>query len=263
VKLVILTASRFGTASDCLPLLCESRNCEVVGVIVSQGLALHPWRKWQRKLLKISHIGLAGALNGIRMRDWYRPSTVDIVPLSRGLGIPVFDTDYTNGSETRHWMKRVSADLGLSLGNSYISDRVFTVPRYGMINVHGERLPEYQNAQSVIWPIYNLERTTGLTVHQIDSSIDTGNILYREEFPIRFCPTLEQTVRSTVSVIRQRIPAAVRHVCDSYFDLAANAQAQSVGHRFTTPNIRQYLRMVRNNDFLYRQISQNRVATNS
>lgn len=42
--------------------------------------------------------------------------------------------------------------------------------RLATINVHCERLPEYQNGPSVIWPILNMERTTGLT--QVQAAFD-------------------------------------------------------------------------------------------
>ena|ERR1700730_1743036 len=65
---------------------------------------------------------------------------------------PIHRVDGINSDGT---VEIFTAALGLSLGNGYISKRVFSIPKFGMINVHSERLPEYQNAQSVIWPIYN------------------------------------------------------------------------------------------------------------
>src|SRR3712207_8581825 len=47
----------------------------------------------------------------------------------------------------RSLVKSADAALGLSLGNSYISSRIFTLPTYGMLNIHGEVLPDFQNAQ--------------------------------------------------------------------------------------------------------------------
>jgi methionyl-tRNA formyltransferase len=254
MKLVVLTSNRFGTASACLPMLHESGKCSVARVIVSRAKPPNRARRLQRKLKKAMQIGPLGALNGLRMRAWYEGnSTVDVVEMCQRLGIPVFETDETNSDETVRLMVEAEADLGLSLGNSYIAHRVFSVPKFGMINVHGERLPEYQNAQSVIWPIYNLESKTGLTIHQIDRSIDTGKILYREEYPIVFCGRLRDTVRMTTKITQQRTPAAVRYVCENYEHLLADAIPQKKGNKFTTPNIWQFIRMTRNNRRLYRK----------
>jgi methionyl-tRNA formyltransferase len=253
MKLIVLTSDRFGTASNCLPTVHASRECSISRVVISRGLSPNRALLWQRKLKKVRKIGILGALNGIRMRSWYQGDTPDLVLLCERLGIPIFETDCTNSEETVRLFKESSPDLGLSLGNGYISHTVFSVPKYGMINVHGELLPEYQNAQSVIWPIYHLEMTTGLTIHQIERSIDTGKILYRDEYPIVFCNKLEHTVRKTIEVTRQRIPTAVRYVCENYETMLKDARTQENGRKFTTPTIRQFYRMVRNNTVLYQQ----------
>lgn len=252
MKLLVLTSNRFGTASNCLPAIHESRECSITHVIVSRGLDHNRVRTWRRKLKKTLEIGVLGALNGIRMRSWYEGQpTADLMELCECFGIPVFETDYTNSDETVRLFREATPDLGLSLGNGYISHRIFSIPKYGMINAHGERLPEYQNAQSVIWPIYHLETTTGLTIHQVNRSIDMGKILYREEYPIVFCAKLEDTVRKTLKVTQQRTPAAVRHVCENYQVLMNDGRMQESARKFTTPSIRQFCRIMRNNRTLY------------
>lgn len=255
MKLVVLTSYRHGIAAECLPALLESTECSVACVIVSRGNARSRARRLQRKIGKTMRIGLLGALNGIRMRRWFDyPPTGDVVELCGRLGVPAFETDQTNSDETVRLMREAGADLGLSLGNSYIAERVFSIPKFGMINVHAERLPEYQNAQGVIWRIYNMESETGLTVHQIDRSIDTGRILYREEHPIVFHARLEDTVRATTAITRQRTPAAVRYVCENYERLTADAISQKKGKTYTTPTIWQFIRMSQNNRRLYSEI---------
>ena len=125
-----------------------------------------------------------------------------------------------------------------------------------MINMHGERLPQYQNAQSVIWPIYNMERTTGLTIHQIDDKIDTGPILYQEEYPIEFHASLKETVTNTTRQTCNKVVHAVRHVCENYDELSKKAKPQTNGKSYTTPSFWAFLTMGRNNRKLYESASQ-------
>ena len=205
-------------------------------------------RMIRQKLKKIQKIGVLGALNGVRMRHWYRQvQTVPLDAICTRAGIPLHRVSHLNGADTELHFRRAKADLGLSLGNSYIAKRIFDTPTFGMINVHGERLPEYQNAQSVIWPIFNMERMTGITVHSIDNGIDTGPILHKEEIPIEFHQTLAQTVVHTLAITAPRIPPALRHVCENFHELRKHGRIQSGGIRYTTPSLRQYLRMRRNN----------------
>jgi len=49
--------------------------------------------------------------------------------------------------------------------------------RYGALNVHYSLLPKYRGAAPVNWAIVNGEVETGVTIMQMDSGLDTGDIL--------------------------------------------------------------------------------------
>lgn len=253
IRVVLLTSNPFNTAPRCLPELAASDRIEVVSVILAERSSPQTtWRRRKRKLKKAMKIGILGALNGVRIRPWFRSGeTEHVETLCERLGIPFHRTGALNSETTRALLEAADADLGISVGNGYIAKRVFSVPRFGMINFHGERLPEYQNAQSVIWPIYNMEVTTGLTIHEIDEKIDTGRILYKEEYPIEFHRSLEATVSTTTLKTAGRVGAALRHVCENFDELRARAVLQVNGRSYTTPSMRAFLRMVRNNRMLY------------
>lgn len=253
MRIIILTSSPYGTASRCLPELVASDKIEVLSVVlVEGGVSTNPSKTPKRKFKKAMKIGILGAFNGIRIRPWFRAGpTEHLETLCNKWNIPLHRTGALNSDRTVELFKAADADLGLSLGNAYISKRIFSVPRLGMINFHGERLPEYQNAQSVIWPVYNMERTTGLTIHEIDEKIDTGRILYQEEYPIKFHPTLKETVTHTTRLTASKVADAVRHVCENYDELNKEAKLQTNGKSYTTPSFREFLTMVRNNRKLY------------
>jgi methionyl-tRNA formyltransferase len=187
---------------------------------------------------KGSAIGLFGALFGLQMRAWYEGHyTSDLTVICKSLGVAFSEVPYTNSAATATLLVESEADLGLSLGNGYIAPEIFSIPKYGMINVHLERLPEYRNARSVIWPIYFSERVTGFTIHQIDKRIDGGGIIHKEELQILFHHRLEDTVRRTLESIVLRAPGAVRYVCENYKELAAAARRQKNSAKFTMPTL--------------------------
>jgi methionyl-tRNA formyltransferase len=252
MKIVVLTSSRFGTASDCLRALASSEACTVVGVVLSNGHIPDRRRHLVRKIKKALRIGPFGALNGVRMRKWYRSgASEDLFELCEKLNIPLHQVKRVNGPETKALFESFGADLGLSLGNPYISEKIFSIPRFGMLNVHGELLPDYQNAQSVIWPVYFGRTQTGVTIHQVDCGIDTGKILYREEFPIKFRARLSETVSQTIAQTRARTPGALLKVVENFHAFSDTAKAQPKGNPLTTPTLSQYLQMRKNNRVLH------------
>lgn len=263
MKLAIVTSVRNGNASWCLPALLQSR-CEVAGVIVSAGTPTSRWAHRKRKALKAWRIGLLGALNGIRMRPWFAdPEAEDIVSVCNRLGVPVVETERTNSDETRAALSQWNVDLALSLGNTYIGKKLFSIPRLGMINVHEEILPAFQGAQSIIWPIHEGVRETGFTIHQVDEHIDTGRILYQQRFPIEFSPTLQETVVNNLVTCRRLIPGAITSVCEDYEAVVRSSIIQPRGRSFTTPSIWQFRRMQRLNAQFWREQQQRQHATDS
>jgi len=247
VRVIVLTSNSRGTASRVLPALSACPDVTVTRVVLAHGISANARGRFGRMLRKVCRIGPLGAINGLRMRAWYRdPGTPRIQDLCRQFGIPFAESPFVNCDETAALLKEANADIGLSLGNGYIAERIFTIPRYGMINVHSEVLPLFQGASSVIWPIYENVPETGFTIHQINSRIDGGDILYVEKWPIEFKQTLRETVEANLAIGRERIPAAVVSVCTRYEELRKLAIRQSSGKSYTTPSIWQFLRMVRN-----------------
>jgi methionyl-tRNA formyltransferase len=250
MRIVILTSIRKGTASYCIPLIKASTSAEIVQVIYSRGQIKKDLAYYRKRWRKVMRIGLLGALNGVRIRPWFegaglKQQLTDIEQLCRQLDLPFLETPFIGHPDTLAAMQRADAHLGISLGNPYIPKRIFMQPGMGMINIHGEVLPEFQNAQSIIWQIHEGSGFTGYTIHKIDQRIDTGDILKQERFPIPFRETLEETVRCGVDEILRRAGSGLVDVINHYPEMEKQARAQGKGRSFTTPSMVQFRRIKR------------------
>jgi methionyl-tRNA formyltransferase len=56
----------------------------------------------------------------------------------------------------------------------FLSERLF--------NLHFSKLPEYRGVHTSIWPILDGRTDSGVTLHRIDSGIDTGSIVAQQTF---------------------------------------------------------------------------------
>jgi methionyl-tRNA formyltransferase len=252
MRIVILTSSITGTAAHHLQYLIKEPSIVIAAVILSKGHRKKNSKYYLRRLKKIWSIGLLGALNGIRMRKWF---TLDV---AKKLGIesietmcsrnnlPFFTVPSHNSEKTHKILQTTSADIGLSLGNGYISKKVFTIPKYGMINIHHEVLPDYKNAQSIIWQLYNNSMQTGYTIHQIDECIDTGSILFQEKISITIGKSLRETIILTSCELLHHSAIGLVNVLSDFEGRLLMAKPQVGGNTYTTPSIRQYFRMERN-----------------
>jgi methionyl-tRNA formyltransferase len=227
-------------------------------VVYSEGLNLNPKKHRRRKLEKVRKIGLLGALNGIRMRRWFREDVKehlnieDLAASAKQLNVRFEKTPTINCQRTVDLFTAAGADLGLSLGNSYIGERVFGSLKYGMINVHHELLPDFRGAQSVIWQIYEGSYETGYTIHQVDNHTDTGKILYHEKMTMELRPTLRKTVSHNYSRLYELSAKGLVRLIKGYSDFYSAATPQAMnGRTFTTPTFSQYLKITRQHRKLY------------
>jgi len=70
---------------------------------------------------------------------------------------------------------------------SVMYDKIFskdTLEGKSAYNFHPGPLPEYKGVGLSSWLIINEEKKAGVTLHEIDNNIDTGNIIEVRNFPI-------------------------------------------------------------------------------
>jgi len=74
--------------------------------------------------------------------------------------------------------------LGISLGAPILRAPLFRAPELGTVNLHKSLLPEYRGMPPGFWELHNAETKTGASVHWVDESLDTGEIISQRELPI-------------------------------------------------------------------------------
>ncbi len=85
------------------------------------------------------------------------------------------------------YITSLNADLIVVCGYKYIiPQEIFTLPKFGTINIHPSYLPAYRGQHVINWAIINGENETGVTIHFIDEGIDTGDIILQKKVPISF-----------------------------------------------------------------------------
>jgi methionyl-tRNA formyltransferase len=81
-------------------------------------------------------------------------------------------------------LSSIKADIFIVVAFRMLPEVVWSLPRYGTINLHASLLPQYRGAAPINWSIINGEETTGVSSFLIDQKIDTGRILLQETVPI-------------------------------------------------------------------------------
>jgi methionyl-tRNA formyltransferase len=109
--------------------------------------------------------------------------------LAERLGIPVFQPPTLRGcapgGELFEALRALEADLFVVAAYGRILPRaLLQLPRLGCVNVHASLLPRYRGAAPIQWAILRGERTTGITIMQMNERMDEGDILLQRELEI-------------------------------------------------------------------------------
>ena len=99
---------------------------------------------------------------------------------AESLGVPFFAPENVNRTEVLDQLSRHAPDINVSMSYDQIlrSDAIEMAPR-GFINCHAGALPFYRGRNVLNWALINGEERFGVTVHDVDEGIDTGDILTR------------------------------------------------------------------------------------
>lgn len=128
--------------------------------------------------------------------------------------IPVYEWKSVNKPERVEIIRALQADLAVSAGNMrFIFKRPFLDSfTHGAINYHCSLLPEDGGMYPVHWQIYKGLDYIGITIHQCDDTIDTGDLILQKKVPIGpdegfksvyFGGVLEESVNLLSEAVRQ------------------------------------------------------------
>lgn len=114
------------------------------------------------------------------------PHAVD--KLNRALepdGLTVEAAPDVNAPEFIAGLRACAPDLLLIAGYSQIFKApLLAVPRFGAINLHAGRLPQYRGGSPLNWQIIMGEAEAGLSVIRVGEGIDDGDVLAEAALPI-------------------------------------------------------------------------------
>jgi methionyl-tRNA formyltransferase len=108
-----------------------------------------------------------------------------VASVAESLGVPILPSASVRDPGFAEWMRSDEIDLLLNVHSLYVihADLV-AAPRIGSFNLHPGPLPEYAGLNAPSWAIYQGESRHAVTVHWMESGIDTGAIAYEASFEI-------------------------------------------------------------------------------
>jgi len=240
MNVVVLTRNPRGIASRFL----ARRSVEVVGVLLDEGTVADLRAHLRAKARKLRGTGPTALPVGLALRRAYAAAG-DVTRLE-ALDVTVTRVPTLNGEEARAALRRLGADVAVSLDSALIEEATFSLPKHGTINVHHGAVPEYRGGPPVFWELADGREHVGFTVHRIDAGIDSGPVLAEGKVLVVPRPTLRATLAATVPALHEASLDALEHVLSLLARDRLEERPQSVGGPLrTTPTLGDYLRVRR------------------
>ena len=126
--------------------------------------------------------------------------------------VPVFQPERINRPEMLDTLRSLQADVFIVAAYGQIlKPELLAIPRLGAFNLHGSLLPRHRGASPVQYAIWKGDPVTGVTIFQIEQTLDSGQVVGRVETPIADSETsgelmrrlAELSVPLTLEVVRQ------------------------------------------------------------
>ncbi|MDH5484976.1 MAG: methionyl-tRNA formyltransferase [Gammaproteobacteria bacterium] len=100
--------------------------------------------------------------------------------------IPVYQPLSLKDAAAQQELINLQADLMVVVAYGLILPAVIlNAPRLGCINIHASLLPRWRGAAPIQRAILTGDKTTGITIMQMDVGLDTGDMLLKKECDIR------------------------------------------------------------------------------
>lgn len=100
-------------------------------------------------------------------------------------GIEVLQPVRIRDAENVERLRGFQADVIVVVAFGQILPKsILEMPKYGCINAHASLLPKYRGAAPIQWAVLEGEKETGVTTMQMDSGLDTGDMILKAYVPI-------------------------------------------------------------------------------
>lgn len=97
-----------------------------------------------------------------------------------------------------------------------IKEDILSSASIGCLNIHPSLLPYYKGTFSTPWAIINGEKQTGISIHEMVKSVDTGKIILQTPLNIRPNDTAYSLYHRLVTLAIKMLPCALKDFAQGY-----------------------------------------------
>ena len=116
----------------------------------------------------------------------------NIGEVAERLKIPVYHFEDIEEPDLMDFIKSFDPEIIVVCGfQQYVPKQIRKLAHRGAVNFHSSLLPRHAGMHPGFFTIYYGDSKSGMVIHHMDDGIDTGDILYQSEVPVKEGDTVE------------------------------------------------------------------------
>ena len=160
--------------------------------------------------------------------------TYTIRQLAELYGLDILERNDLNSPSFHSLIKQYDPDLFISIACPIIfKETLIKIPRLDAINIHNAPLPKYRGMLPNFWQLYHGEKEAGMTIHRIDTGLDTGDIVLQHFMPIAPHDSLHDLI---VKTKKEGVNQVINVIEDFRNGSVKYSKMEGEGSYFTFPN---------------------------
>ena len=150
-----------------------------------------------------------------------------VVAFAQSHGIP-YQMERVGEKDLKE-LAEMGCELLLCAGYYY---RLPMTDAFPMVNVHPAPLPSHRGAWPMPYVLLWGEAQGGVTIHQMEATFDTGNILLEEYFPLESTDTLADYMAKSNAILSQMLEKLLKPPSNTSFRQALSAAIPQTEGRY-------------------------------
>ena len=139
----------------------------------------------------------------------------ELISKAKELGLATFQPANINNLNFVKKIKELNADLCVLAGYGQIVKNDFlSTTKYGSINLHAGKLPDYRGSSPMNWALINGEDKFTISIIKVDQGVDTGPVLAEKTFSI----TNNNTILDLHKIANTHFPKILLKVLDDFLE---------------------------------------------
>lgn len=123
-----------------------------------------------------------------------------ILGYARSKNIETKRINSPNNKEFRKYLESLDLDVIINQSQSFIKKELLDIPKTGVLNRHNALLPKNRGRLTPFWVLYKGDKETGVSIHFVEESLDSGDIIVQKKYNVTSKDTFNSLVKRNYSI---------------------------------------------------------------